>query len=179
MSKDTALVIIDTQVGLIEPAFRGKEVLHNINILLASARANGTAVIYIQHDEPKGRDLEVNTPHWEIHPSIAPREGEPVVHKRASDSFYDTSFQKELEARGIKHLVVAGCQTEYCVDTTVRRATTMRYDVTLVKDAHTTDDYDGAVLTAAQKIEYHNEILDGFRTNGNIIRVKPTDDIVF
>jgi nicotinamidase-related amidase len=179
MSKDTALVIIDTQVGLIEPAFRGKEVLHNINILLASARANGTAVIYIQHDEPKGYDLEVNTPRWEIHPAIAPREGELVVHKRASDSFYDTSFQKELEARGIKHLVVAGCQTEYCVDTTVRRATTMRYDVTLVKDAHTTDDYDGAVLTAAQKIEYHNEILDGFSTDGHRIRVKPTDDIVF
>jgi nicotinamidase-related amidase len=179
MSKDTSLVIIDTQVGLIEPAFRGKEVLNNINTLLASARANGTAVIYIQHDEPKGRDLEVNTPRWEIHPSIAPREGEPVVHKRASDSFYDTSFQKELEARGIKHLVVAGCQTEYCVDTTVRRATTMGYDVTLVRDAHTTDDYDGAVLTAAQKIEYHNEVLDGFSTDGHSIRVKPTDDIVF
>ena len=179
MSKDTALVIIDTQVGLIEPAYRGKEVLHNINTLLASARANGIPVIYVQHDEPKGYDLEVNTPRWEIHPSIAPREGEPVVHKRASDSFYDTSFQKELEARGIKHLVVAGEQTEYCVDTTVRRATTMGYDVTLVRDAHTTEDYDGAVLTAAQRIDYHNQVLDGFSTAGHRIRVKPTDDIVF
>jgi len=179
MTRDIALVVIDTQVGLIEPAYRGKEVLKNINTLLARARANGTPVIYIQHDEPKGYALEVNTPPWEIHPSIAPQEGEPVVHKRASDSFYDTSFQKELEARGIKHLVVVGGQTEYCVDTTVRRATSMGYDVTLVKDAHTTEDYDDAVLTAAQRIDYHNKILNGFRTDGRSIRVKPTADVIF
>lgn len=179
MSKDTALVIIDTQVGLIEPGYRGKEVLQNIHTLLTRARANGTPVIYIQHYEPKGYQLEVNTPPWEIHPSIAPQEGEPVVHKRASDSFYDTSFQQELEARGIKHLVVAGCQTEYCVDTTVRRATTMGYDVTLVKDAHTTEDYDEAALTAAQRIDYHNQVLNGFRTDGHRITVKPTDDVEF
>ena len=179
MTRDIALVVIDTQVGLIEPAYRGKEVLKNINTLLARARANGTPVIYIQHDEPKGYALEVNTPPWEIHPSIAPQEGEPVVHKRASDSFYDTSFQKELEARGIKHLVVMGSQTEYCVDTTIRRATSMGYDVTLVKDAHTTEDYDDAVLTAAQRIDYHNQVLDGFRAGGHIIRIKPTEDVVF
>ncbi len=179
MSKDTALVIIDTQVGLIEPAYRGQEVLDNINTLLARARANGTPIIYIQHEEPKGYQLEVNTPPWEIHPSIAPQEGEPVVHKRASDSFYDTPFQQELEARGIKHLVVTGCQTEYCVDTTVRRATTMGYDVTLVQDAHTTEDYDGAVITAAQRIDYHNGVLNGFRSDEHRIKVKPTDEIVF
>ncbi|HZU66050.1 MAG TPA: cysteine hydrolase family protein [Ktedonobacteraceae bacterium] len=179
MREDTALVIIDTQVGIIEPGYRGQEVLDNIVTLLAGARASGMPVIYVQHDEPEGYPLEVNTPAWEIHPAIAPQEGEPVVHKRASDSFYDTTLQQELEARGIKHLIVVGGQTEYCVDTTVRRATIMGYDVTLVKDAHTTEDYDGAVLTAAQRIDYHNQILDGFGTGGHRIRVKPADEIVF
>jgi hypothetical protein len=37
----------------------------------------------------------------------------------------------------------------------------------------------GRRITAAQKIAYHNEILNGFRTGGNVIRVKPTDDVVF
>ena len=55
----------------------------------------------------------------------------------------------------------------------------MGYDVTLVKDAHTTEDYDDAVLTAAQRIDYHNEILDGFRTDGHSIRVKPTEGVIF
>jgi hypothetical protein len=55
----------------------------------------------------------------------------------------------------------------------------MGYNVTLVKDAHTTVDYDEAVLTAAQRIEYHNEVLDGFRTDEHVIKVKPTDEVVF
>ena len=47
MSTDTALVVIDVQVGLIEEAYRCNEVLASINILLSKARATGTPVIYI------------------------------------------------------------------------------------------------------------------------------------
>ena len=72
-----------------------------------------------------------------------------------------------------------GCQTEYCVDTTVRRATTMGYNVTLVGNAHTTDDYDEAVLTAAKRIEYHNKVLNGFSTDDYVITVKPTSEVTF
>ncbi|HEY6286518.1 MAG TPA: isochorismatase family protein [Ktedonobacteraceae bacterium] len=76
-------------------------------------------------------------------------------------------------------LVVAGGQTEYCVDTTVRRATTMGYNVTLVGDAHTTDDYDEAVISAAKRIEYHNEVLDGFSTDDYVITINPTSEVIF
>ena len=179
MSTDTALVVIDVQVGLIEEAYHCNEVLASINTLLSKARASDTPVIYNQHDGPQGHGLEVGTPAWEIHPAITPQEGELIVHKRASDSFYATSQQRELEARGIKHLVVVGGQTEYCVNTSVHRATTLGYDVTLVGDAHTTDDYDEAVLSAAKRIEYHNEVLDGFNTDDHVIRVKSTDEIMF
>ncbi len=179
MSTDTALVVIDVQVGLIEEAYHCNEVLDSINTLLSKARATGTLVIYVQHDGPQGHGLEVGTPAWEIHPTITPQDGELIVHKRASDSFHDTSLQRELKARGIKHLVVVGGQTEYCIDTSVRRATTLGYDVTLVGDAHTTDDYTDEVLTAAKRIEYHNEILDGFRTVGHVIKVKPTNEVIF
>lgn len=177
MNKDTALVIIDVQVGLIDPAYRSQEVLNNINTLLSQARASNTPVIYVQHDGPKGDGLEVGTPPWQIHPAIAPREDEPVVHKQASDSFHKTALHEELETKGIKQLVVVGGQTDYCVDTTVRRATTMGYNVTLVGDAHTT--YDNDLLTAAQIIAYHNYTLDGFRTDDYVITIKPTNDITF
>jgi nicotinamidase-related amidase len=177
MTKDTALLIIDVQRGLIEPAHRSREVLDAINILLTKARANATPVVYVQHDGPKGHGLEVGTAAWQIHPAIAPKEGEPVVHKRASDSFYDTLLQRELEARGIKRLIVVGGQTDYCIDTTCRRATTMGYNVTLVEDAHTTEDND--LLTAAQVVAYHNYMLNGFRTDECAINVKPTHAIDF
>ncbi len=172
---NTALLIIDTQVGLIEPAYQGFEVLEQIRTLLDKARAAHVPVIYVQHDGPKGNDLEVGTSGWQIHPRIAPQEGEPIVHKRASDSFYQTTLAHELEARGIHHLLVTGGQTEYCVDTSVRRAVTLGYDVTLVSDAHTT--YDSKILTAAQIIAHHNDLLDHFGAGEACVLVKPTHDI--
>jgi nicotinamidase-related amidase len=176
MTTNTALVIIDVQVGLIEPAYQGKQVLEHINTLLAQARSHHIPIIYVQHDGPKGDSLEVGTPTWHIHPSIAPQEGDVIVHKRASDSFYDTSLQEVLSAKGIKHLVVVGGQTDYCIDTTVRRATTMGYNVTLVGDAHTTED--GNVLTAPQIIAHHNDTLNGFSTDNYRITVQPTSEVL-
>jgi nicotinamidase-related amidase len=177
MNSETAFVIIDTQVGLIEPAYQGQEVLSRIAMLLEKARATHTPIIYVQHDAPRGDVLEVGTPNWQIHPAIAPHLDEPIVRKRASDAFYETTLQQELEARGIRHLVVVGGQTEYCVDTTVRRATTCGYEVTLVADAHTT--YDNEHLTAAQSIAYHNYVLDGFASGECAIQVKPASAITF
>ena len=177
MTNDTALVIIDVQKGLIADAHQRDEVLEHINTLLTKARTAGIPTIYVQHDGPKGHGLEVGTDRWQISPVIAPQEGEPIVHKRASDAFYATSLKQELDQRRIRHLVVVGGQTEYCVDTTVRRATTCGYDVTLVGDAHTTFDCD--TITAGQIIAFYNETLDGFQTDTSAIIVKPTREIVF
>ena len=177
MGKYTALLIIDVQVGLMASAYKENEILDHINTLIAKARAAGTPVIYVQHDESGEQGLVVGTPAWQIHPAIAPQEGDLIVHKRVSDSFFETSLQQELEARGIKHIVVVGGQTDYCVDTTVRRATTVGYNVTLVGDAHTTED--NGVLTAEQIIAHHNRTLDYFGTVEHIIRVKPTTEVAF
>lgn len=177
MSKKSALVVIDVQVNVVKDAYNRDRVLDNIRTLLARARASGTPVMYVQHESRVGAGLEAGTPGWEIHPAISPRPGEPVVQKHACDSFHQTSLQQELEKRGIEHLIVVGAQTDYCVGTSVRRATTCGYDVTLVSDAHTTEDND--ILTAEQVIAYHNHLLNGFRTNSYTITVKPTSEITF
>jgi len=128
-----ALLIVDAQVGLVElmPAEVQRSVLPRIKTLLAKARASGTPVIYIQHDGPKGHPLEANTKGWEIHPSLRPADGEHIIRKRESDSFFRTTLQQELEQGGIAHLIIAGGMTEYCVDTTCRRATSLGYDSSL------------------------------------------------
>lgn len=179
LNKNTALLVIDVQVGIIEGfrAYRGREVLEHINKLLAKARALNIPIIYIQHDGGKGHPLEVGSEGWQIHPAIKPHEEDLIIRKRASDSFFETTLQRELEARGVEHLIVAGCMTEYCVDTTVRRAVSMGYDVTLVSDAHTT--IDNKLLTAAQIIAHHNALLDGFDAGSHTITVKPADEVTF
>src|SRR5260221_214020 len=116
-------------------------------------------VLYVQHNERGG--MEPGMPMWQIHPAVTPREGEPVIQKESPDSFHETRLQEELEARGIKRLVITGGQTQYCVDTTVRRAAAQGYDVLLASDAHTTEDSE--TLPAEQIIAFYNETLNGFR----------------
>src|SRR5262249_26369831 len=85
-----------------------------------------------------------------------PLAGEVVIGKTASDAFDGTSLEAELHRRGVKRLVVVGMQTEFCVDTTCRRALSLGFDVTLVADGHTTRD---GVLAAADVIRHHNAVL--------------------
>src|SRR6059058_156116 len=160
MNTNTALVVIDAQIGVVGEAYHHDEVLENINLLLDRARTSGTPVLYVQHNEPKGGELEPGTPKWPIHPAIAPRDDEPVVQKESPASFHETRLQAELEARGIKRLVITGGQTQYGVDTTVRRAVAQGYDVLLASDAHTTEDSN--TLPAEKIIAFYNETLNGF-----------------
>jgi nicotinamidase-related amidase len=173
----TALLIIDVQVGLVVlmPLELQDQVLANISALLSRARAFHLDVLFVQHDGPKGHPIEVNTPDWAIHASIRPLDGEPVINKRASDSFFETKLAEELQSRRIKHLIIVGGMTEYCIDTTCRRAITLGYDVTLVADAHLSRDT--PVLTASQIIAHHNLVLDGFAAGAHSIKVKPAAQV--
>jgi len=150
-------------------------VLSNITVLLSKARSCGIPVLFIQHDGPKGHPIEAETAAWAIHPSIPPLREEPIIRKKASDSFYETRLAEELQTRKISHLIIAGGMTEYCVDTTCRRSVTLGYDVTLVADAHLTRDT--PVLASSQIIAHHNLLLDGFAAGVHSVKVKPTGEV--
>lgn len=180
MSKKSALLVIDVQNGLIagkKPAYRSAEVLANIQVLVSNARTAGVPVIYIQHAGDEGSILEVGSEGWQIHPLIAPTSEETIISKRASDSFYQTSLKETLDSQNIQALIITGCKTEYCVDTTSRRATSQGYDVILVADAHTTTDSD--LLKAEQMVPYHTNILDDFGNDEHAIVIKKTAEIAF
>jgi nicotinamidase-related amidase len=158
MKKTTALVLIDVQRGLIE----GFEddwagVLERIAQLVDRARQSQTPVVYVQHDGGSGHPLEVGSAGWQIHTTVAPATGDPIIHKRWSDAFVGTTLEHELASRDVGHLVITGAQTEYCVDATVRRAASLGYDVTLVADGHTTSA--NGVLSRQQIIAHHNRTL--------------------
>jgi nicotinamidase-related amidase len=175
MPNDMALMIIDVQAGMFdenEPVYRGSELLATLSALLGQARAAGVPVIYVQHDGSGNHPLHPDKPGWLIHPTIAPAAEDLVIRKRHPDAFQDTGLQRALETRGIKHLVVAGIQSEYCVDTTCRRAYSLGYDVILVQDAHST--WDTEQLKASQVIAHHNQVLGGW-----FVTVKPAAEIKF
>jgi nicotinamidase-related amidase len=132
-------------------------------------------VLFVQHDGPPGHRLQKGSPGWQIRSEIAPASGEPVIHKTACDSFFETTLAAELQTRKIGRLIAAGCMTQYCVDTTVRRAVSLGYDVTLVADAHMTTDM--GTLTFEQIIAHHNALLEGFEAGGHSVRVVPLHQI--
>ena len=175
MNSDTALLVIDVQNGMFaedDPVYQGAELLAKIGDLLAKARAADVPVIYIRHNGGSGHPLEPGSTGWPIHAAIGPADGEPVIEKATPDSFHETTLQAELEARGIVKLVVAGIQTECCVDTTCRRASSLGYQTTLVRDAHST--WDSRTLSAAQIIAHHNDALNGW-----FVTPKPASEIAF
>ena len=168
----TALIVIDAQRNMFEPepVYRATEVLVRLQELLARARAAGAIVIFVRHNGGPGEPDEPGTPGWAIHPALAPAEGETIVDKRTPDAFHQTNLSGILAARGVGRVVLAGMQTEYCIDTTCRRAFSLGYQVALASDAHST--YTGA-LPAEQIIAHHNRVL------GNFAVVRPTAEIDF
>ena len=62
--------------------------------------------------------------HWgtEILPALRPQPGELVLYKTRFSGFYRTELDAALKRLGIKNLVVTGCTTSVCVESTVRDA---------------------------------------------------------
>lgn len=134
---NTALLVIDVQNGVVAGAHDRDRVVANINSLVAKARAESVPVVWVQHsDDGLARDSE----EWQIVPELRPEGGEPVVHKSYGDSFEDTELAEVLEKQGVGRLVVTGAQTDMCIRSTLHGAFVRGYDVTLVGDAHTTED---------------------------------------
>lgn len=178
MIRKTALLVIDAQNGIIEgpgigPVFQKEYLIHTLQYLIRTAREAAIPVVYVQ-------DLDVGETHsleFQIHPQITPLVNEITIQKKATDAFHQTELHEILQSMGINHLVITGCKTEFCVDTTCRRATTLQYDVTLVSDAHSTTD--NKVLTAEQIIAHHNCNLHGLDNVDAFIIVRGSNDSVF
>ena len=174
MAGDTALLVIDVQNGLFdEGAFEPERLLTHVKTLIDHARSSDVPVIYVQHNEdPKwGGSLVAGQLGHQIHASIAPKPGDPIIQKWNPSAFMDTNLQQVLEKKGIKRLVLSGMQTEMCVDSTCRDAYGRGYGVTIASDAHST--MDNGVLTANQIIQHENATLRSFA------KIAPTDEIEF
>ena len=155
----TALLLIDIQQGLFDeaPVYRGDEMVRNAATLLARARAASIPILHVQHDGGSGDSLEKGTPGFEIHAAVAPRAGEHRIEKSHCSSFLNTGLDAKLKALGVTDIVVAGLQTDFCIDTACRVAHSLGYRVTLAEDAHSTFDTD--LLTAPQIIAHTSRII--------------------
>lgn len=153
-----ALVIVDIQndyfPGGAHPLVGPEAAAANAQHLLAAFRRSGEPLFHVQHvwDAPAAAFMRPGTAGIEIHESVAPAVGEPVIQKANPNSFLDTPLEAELRARGVEHVVVCGMMTSMCVDATVRAAVDLGFEATVVHDACATCDLDfaGETIPARQ-----------------------------
>ena len=174
---NTALLVVDVQNDVVAHAHDRDAVIANIRALVDRARAAHVPVIWVQHSDG---DLVEGSEGWQYVPELVRADAEPVVHKRYGDAFEDTGLESELSARGVGKLVVTGAQTDACIRSTLHGAFTRGYDTLLVGDAHTTDDYSGYGLPAADKVIAHTNMYWTWQAApGRTAAVVATNDVDF
>lgn len=162
----TALLIIDVQQALCSgahAAFDVDAVVDRINGLSAAARAAGAPVVLIQHEESDGPLLHGSAA-WQLYQRLAVGPDDIRLRKTATDAFHRTELRALLQARGVEQLVVCGLHSDFCVDTTVRRALALGFPVVLASDAHST--VANEVLSAPQISAHHTTTLTNIRSFG-------------
>jgi nicotinamidase-related amidase len=173
----TALLIIDVQRGLCTgewSMFDIEPVIERINALSGKARAAGAPVIFIQHEEEDG-PLQFGAEGWQLDDRLQADPSDLRLRKKTPDSFHRTELQSLLQERGITSLVVCGLQSDFCVDSTTRRALSLGYPVTLAADAHST--IGNGVLSAAQITAHHNITLANIQSFGQRVTAIAAGDI--
>jgi nicotinamidase-related amidase len=174
---DTALLVIDVQQALCfgeYKAFESERVIERINTVARKMRIAGAPVVMIQH-ESQGEPLAFETEGWRLASGLETLPTDIFLRKKATDSFHQTNLHELLQERGIKNLVICGFQSDFCVDTTTRRALALGYPVVLVSDAHSTLDNNG--LSAAQISAHHNETLANISSFGPRVKAIPASEV--
>ncbi|MEU6348117.1 isochorismatase family protein [Streptomyces sp. NPDC047072] len=133
----TAVLVIDVQKGVVAEAHQRDEVVAAIGSVVDRAREQRVPVVWIQHSDD---ELVKGSEAWEYVAELPRQDGEPLIHKLYGDSFEDTDLEAVLARAGVGHLVVTGASTDACIRSTLHGAFVRGYDVTLVADAHTTED---------------------------------------
>jgi nicotinamidase-related amidase len=129
--------VVDVQNGVVEGAHERDAVVANVDSLVDKARQEEVPVVWVQHSD---EHLAKGSDDWRIVPELTPADAEPLVEKSYGDSFEDTTLETVLSDLGVGRLVVVGAQTDACIRATLHGALVRGYDVTLVSDAHTTED---------------------------------------
>ena len=148
------LVVVDVQVGVMGDAWEAPRVIANVSKAVERARAKGVPVFWVQHSD---KDLVHGSPDWQWVPELTPAPGEIRIDKSFESSFEQTELEPQLAKLGATHISLAGAKSNWCIRATAYGALDRGYDLTLVKDAHTTSSMD---LGDGTRIEAQSVVQD-------------------
>ncbi|GGC92784.1 cysteine hydrolase family protein [Chelatococcus reniformis] len=165
--KRTAHLVIDMQVGFMTPGAPAEiapavDIIPNVNRISAACRAAGALNVFVQNsisDEsktswsnwfdafwtPAKREgmyatFMVGQPGHALHPDLDIEPADMRINKFRFGTFVDGSSQlhQRLSGLGIDTVIVSGCATNICCESTARDAMMMNYKILFVSDATAT-----------------------------------------
>jgi nicotinamidase-related amidase len=174
MNENQALLIIDAQINMFSEeisVYQANQLIKTLKQLVKKARLKGVAVIWVRNNGEKGDPDEPGTRGWKIHPLLKPKKGELVIDKHEPSAFKDTNLLTILEQKKVNNLIIAGMQTEICINSTTRNAVELGFNVILIKDGHST--FDSKEMKAQEIIEKYNKELN------DIAKIEKAENIKF
>ncbi|MET9958517.1 isochorismatase family protein [Streptomyces sp. NPDC006326] len=126
--------------------------------LLAQAREAGAKVIHVINDGGEGTPYDIRAEIGQIHPRVAPVDGEAVVVKTVPNGFVDTDLGDHVDAAGNQDLVIAGFMTHMCVAFTASGAFLRGNRPTVVADACATRPLRTAVADLSAEQLHHGAL---------------------
>ena len=168
-----ALIIVDVQKDYFEGGRNelvgAKEATKKIKYLIDAFRAKNEPVIYVKHinNKPGATFFIAGTDGIEVSDLITPESTDLIVEKHSPNSFLGTSLQEHLVDMKIKKLVICGMMTHMCIDTTVRAAKGLEYEITVVEDACATKNlvWNGEIIPADYVQKIYMSSLNGSFAN--------------
>jgi nicotinamidase-related amidase len=179
MQNKKALLIIDMQKGSFTPKtprFDTDGVVNRINELARIFREAGFPVIYIQHDGTKANEFIPNSEEWELLDILEVEPSDIMTSKTANDSFYNSNLDLKLKELNINELLITGCATDFCVESTIQSALAKDYNIIVVSDGHTTGNRPH--LSAEKVIEHYNWVWQNMVPTKGTIKVMYFEEIL-
>ena len=182
---NTALLVVDVQNGVVAGAHKRDAVVANVASLVEKARRERVPVVWVQHSSER---IVRGSDGWRIVPELTPGDAEalpepipePLIEKNYGDCFEDSALETVLSGLGVGRLVVVGAQTDACIRSTIHGAFTRGYDVTLVSDAHTTEDQTAWGAPPPDQVIAHTNLYWTYQTApGRTASTVETKDVRF
>ncbi|GAB2923795.1 hypothetical protein GCM10027093_73950 [Paraburkholderia jirisanensis] len=137
MSKQ-AVVVVDMQNDYFAsgklPLVGIEDAARSAASVIAAARNNGVSVIHIRHEFPDADApfLVRGSPGAQIHRSVRPISGEPVIRKQYANAFRNTALKQILDDEGVEAMVIVGAMSHKCIHATTRAALDLGYKTTVL-----------------------------------------------
>ena len=146
LDPNTAIVVIDLQKGLVAlpTVHPAADIISRARSLADAFRARGLPVVLVNvaggapgRTEQKRPTGPVPDGWTDLVAELDRQPGDIVVTKRTWGAFAGTDLERQLKARGVTQVVIAGVATGTGVEATARQAYEAGFNVTLAIDAMT------------------------------------------